>query len=50
MRLRALRGLSVQIRTRMLLWFGHGCSVNRMQLEHGRCSGLGMGAVGIACN
>ena len=49
-RLRALRGLSVQIRTRTLLWFEHGCSVNRMQLEHGRCYGLGMDAVGNVCN
>ena len=48
--LRAARGLSVQIRTRTLLWFGHGCSVNRMQLEHARSYGLGMDAVGIACN
>ena len=49
-RLRALRGLAVQIRTGTLLWFGHGCSVNRMQLEHGRDHGLGMNAVGNACN
>ena len=48
--LRALRGPSVQTRTRTLLWFGHGCSVNRMQLEHGRYYGLGMDAVGIARN
>ena len=46
-RLRALRGLSVQIRTRTLLWFGHGCCGNRMQLEHGRDCGLGMDAVGM---
>ena len=26
----------------MLLWFGHGCSVNRMQLEHGCYYGLRM--------
>ena len=50
MRLKGLRWLSVQIRTRTLLWFGHGCSVNRMQLEHGRYYGLGMDAVGNACN
>ena len=49
-RLKALRGLSVQVRTRTLLWYGHGCSVNRMQLEHGRYYGLSMDAVGNACN
>ena len=35
------------IGTRTLLWFGHGCCGNRMQLEHGRYYGLGMDAVGM---
>ena len=29
----------------MLLWFGHGCSGNRRQVEHGCCYGLGMHAL-----
>ena len=34
------------IGTRTLLWFGHACCGNRMQLEHGRY-GLSMDAVGM---
>ena len=35
------------IGARTLLWFGHGCCGNRMQLEHGRYNGLCMDAVGM---
>ena len=35
--------------TRTLLWCGHGCSVNRMQLEHGQYYGLGMDALVTVC-
>ena len=31
--------------TRTLLWFGHGCSSDRMLLEHERHNGLGMDAL-----
>ena len=36
--------------TRTLLWFGHGCSSDRMLLEHERYSGLGMDALIIECS
>ena len=35
-------------RTRTELWFGHGCSGERMLLEHERNYGLGMDALVIA--
>ena len=40
--------LSYALRTRTLLWFGHGCSGYRMLLEHERYYGLGMDARVIA--
>ena len=36
--------------TRTLSWFGHGCSGNRMLLEHERYHGLGMGALATVCS
>ena len=36
--------------TRTLLWFGHGCSSDRMLLEHERYYGLGMDALIIECS
>ena len=36
--------------TRTLLWFGHGCSSDRMLLEHERYYGLGMGATVTVCS
>ena len=36
--------------TRTLSWFGHGCSGNRMLLEHERYHGLGMGASPTVCS
>ena len=37
-------------RTRTFLWFGHGCSANRMPGEHGRYYGLGMDALVTVCS
>ena len=34
----------------MVLWFGHGCSGERMLLEHERNYGLGMDALVIGCS
>ena len=36
--------------TRTRLWFGHGCSGQRMLWEHERDYGLGMGALAIVCS
>ena len=36
--------------TRMLLWFGHGCSGHRMLLEHERYYGLGMVVLVTVCS
>ena len=36
--------------TRTRLWFGHGCSGQRMLLEHERDSGLGMDALVSVCS
>ena len=36
--------------TRTLLWFGHGCSSDRMLLEHERYYGLGMDAPVTVCS
>ena len=36
--------------TRTLLWFGHGCSSDRLLLEHERYYGLGMDALIIECS
>ena len=36
--------------TRTLSWFGHGCSGNRMLLEHERYHGLGMDALATVCS
>ena len=36
--------------TRTELWFGHGCSGDRMLLEHERNYGLGMDALVIECS
>ena len=36
--------------TRTLSWFGHGCSGNRMLLEHERYHGLGMDAQATVCS
>ena len=36
--------------TRMLSWFGHGCSGNRMLLEHERYHGLGKDALATLCS
>ena len=36
--------------TRTLLWFGHGCSGNRMLSKHERYYGLGMDALVIVCS
>ena len=38
------------LRTRTLLWFGHGCSGYRMLLEHERYCGLGMDALVSVCS
>ena len=35
--------------TRTLLWFGHGCSGERMLLEHNHYYGLGMDALVSVC-
>ena len=35
---------------RTLVWFGHGCSGDRMLLEHERYSGLGMDALVSVCS
>ena len=35
---------------RMLLWFGHGCTSDRMVLEHERYYGLGMDATVTVCS
>ena len=37
------------LRTPTELWFGHGCSGDRMPLEHERNYGLGMGAPVTVC-
>ena len=37
------------LRTRSLLWLGHGCSGHHMLLEHERNCGSGMGALVIVC-
>ena len=36
--------------TRTFSWFGHGCSGQRMLLEHERYYGLGMGATVTVCS
>ena len=36
--------------TRTELWFGHGCSRERMLLEHGRNCDLGMDALVSVCS
>ena len=36
--------------TRTKLWFGHGCSGQRMLLEHERNYGLGMDALVTVCS
>ena len=41
---------SYAIRIRTLLWFGHGCSGQRMLLEQERNYGLGMGALAVLRN
>ena len=41
---------SYALRTRTLLWFGHGCSGHRMLLEHERYYGLGTDALVIVCS
>ena len=42
--------VSVCSGTRTLLWFGHGCSVDRMLLEHERNYGLGMDTLVSVCS
>ena len=42
--------LSHALGTRTLLWFGHGCTSNRMLAEHERYYGLGMVALFIVCS
>ena len=32
------------------MWFGHGCSNDRMLLEHGRYYGLGVEALVTVCS
>ena len=41
---------SYALRTRTLLWFGHGCSGHRTLLEHERYYGLGTYALVIVCS
>ena len=41
---------SYALRTRTLLWFGHGCSGHRMLFEHERYYGLGTDALVIVCS
>ena len=41
--------LSDVLRTRTLLWSGHGCSGYRMHSEHEHCHGLGMDALLSLC-
>ena len=36
--------------TRLELWFGHGCSGERMLSKHERNSGLGMDALATVCS
>ena len=36
--------------TNGIIWFGHGCSGERMHLEHERNYGLGMDFLVIACS
>ena len=36
--------------TQTLVWFGHGCSSDRMLLEHKRYYGLGMDATVTVCS
>ena len=38
------------LETRTELWFGHGCSGDRMLLEHERNYGLGMDALVTLCS
>ena len=38
------------LQTRTRLWFGHGCSSNRMHSKHERYNGLGMDALVIVCS
>ena len=41
---------ALALETRRLLWFGHGCTGNRMMSKHGRCHGLGMDALVPVCS
>ena len=41
---------SYALRTRTLSWLGHGCSGDRMLLEHRRYHGSGMDALVIVCS
>ena len=41
---------SYALETRTLLWFGHGCSGNRMLSKHERYYGLGMDALVVVCS
>ena len=36
--------------TNVFLWFGHGCSGNRMLSKHERYDGLGMDALVTVCS
>ena len=38
------------LETRTLLWFGHGCTGNRMLSKHERYYGLGMDALVAVCS
>ena len=38
------------LETRTLLWFGHGCTGNRMLSKHKRYYGLGMDALVAVCS
>ena len=42
-----IRKVMVALGTRRLLWFGHGCSGERMRWAHERYNGLGMGALAV---
>ena len=42
--------VTVALGKRTLLWFGRGCSDNRMPLEHKRYDGLGMDALVTECS
>ena len=41
---------SYALKTRTLLWVGHGCSGNRMLSKHERYYGLGMDALVLVCS